>query len=69
MELTILNLVLLTFVAGVLAALLLLSRWTLIRLPSRRKRKARRDAHRQARRAQEPVACEKMRKIYIDTFG
>ena len=70
MELTILNLVLLTFVAGVVGGLVIAEAWDLDR-PQRQRAKRRekqrarhhREMKRHAKRERE------MRKIYIDNFG
>ena len=67
MELTILNLVLLTFVAGVVGGLVIAEQMDLDQTAKRRKRMQRREAKRQARRAQATRRMEKMRNIYVDT--
>ena len=67
MELTIFSLVLLTFVSGVVGGLVIAEQMDLDQTAKRRKRMQRRDAKRQARRAQATRRMEKMRNIYIDT--
>lgn len=72
MELTILNLVLITFVAGVVGGLVIAEEMDL-ETPERRRRDRmmRREAKRQARRAQQTRRMEKMRKMptfTIDKF-
>ena len=72
MELTILSLVLITFVTGVVGGLVIAEKMDL-ETPERqrRERKIRRDAKRQARRAQQTRRMEKMRKMptfTIDKF-
>ena len=66
MELTIFMLVALTFVAGVVGGLVIAEQMDLDQTAKRRKRKARRDAYRQARRAKANRRMEKMRNITID---
>ena len=66
MELTIFMLVAITFVAGVVGGLVIAEGMDLEQTNKRRKRKARREAYRQARRAQATRRMEKMRKIHID---
>ena len=67
MELTIFSLVLLTFGWGVVGGLVSAEQMDLDQTAKRRKRMQRRDAKRQARRAQATRRMEKMRNIYIDT--
>ena len=66
MELTILNLVLITFIAGVVGGLIIADEMDTYE-NRRQKRKVRREAKRQARRAQATRRMEKMRNIYVDT--
>ena len=67
MELTIFSLVCITFLAGVIGGLVIAEQMDLDQTAKRRKRMARRDAKRQARRAQATRRMEKMRNIYFDT--
>ena len=68
MELTILNLVLLTFVAGVVGGLVIAEQMDLDQTAKRRKRMARRDRRRQQRRREANRRMDKMRKIHVDFF-
>ena len=72
MEITILTLVIVTFVAGIVGGLVLADAYDLEPHEKRRRKRAvRRDAKRQARRAQATRRMEKMRKIptfTIDKF-
>ena len=67
MELTIFSLVCITFLAGVVGGLVIAEQMDLDQTAKHRKRMARRDAKRQARRAQATRRMEKMRNIYVDT--
>jgi uncharacterized membrane protein YciS (DUF1049 family) len=65
MEITILTLVAIAFVAGVVGGLIVADEMDTYE-NRRRNRKVRRDAKRQARRAQATRRMEKMRNIYVD---
>lgn len=71
MELTILSLVLITFLAGIVGGLVIAEQMDLDQTAKRRKRMQRREAKRQARRAAATRRMEKMQKMptfTIDKF-